>query len=65
MPTVRRFDYDLQMWDTIVKLIWMEKDNHAIAMETKQQKKSQLSEKYLRSQKNILFVLTNLPFGKP
>lgn len=39
MPTVRRFDYGLQMWDTTVKLVWMEKDKHAIAMETKQQKK--------------------------
>lgn len=65
MPTVRRFDYGLQMGDTTVKLIWMEKDKHAVAMETKQQKKSQLLEKYLRSQKNILFVLTNLTFGKP
>lgn len=35
IPTVRRFDYGLRTWDTTVKLIWMEKDKHAIEMETK------------------------------
>lgn len=38
MPTVRRFDYGLRMWDNTVKLTWMEKDKHALAMETKQKK---------------------------
>lgn len=63
MPTVRRFDYGLRTWDTTVNLIWMEKDKDAISKGNK--KISQLSEKYLWPQKNILLVLANLPFGKP
>lgn len=47
--------HGLQTWDTIVKLIWMEKDKRAVAMEaTTTTKKSQLSEKIFAITKEFL-----------
>lgn len=63
MPTIRRVDYGLRMWDTAVRLIGMEEDKHAATIGGK--KKSQLSQKSLWSQKKILLMLSNLPLGKP
>lgn len=53
MPTVRRFDYGLRMWDTTVKLIWMEKDKHAIAMEAKKKKKNHNYQKNICDHKRV------------
>lgn len=32
MPTIRRVDYGLRMWDTAVRLIGMEEDKHAVTI---------------------------------
>lgn len=62
MPTIRRVDYGLRMWDTAVRLIGMEEDKHAVTIGGKKKKITIITKIFVITKENFAHALQSPPW---